>query len=708
MLNADDPESVLAMRQLAKTAASGERPIVFWVGAGVSRWLGYPSWKDLTLQLRRIFFRQVANFDNKRAENLINEEDFPGIFQMCRDLDSGRYYRFIADSFLPRQQTEIYKAFTSLLEKISPPFVVTTNVDEALESCLPTCATVQRADIGRCVDLLQKRTPFIAKLHGSVSAIQSTIFATSDYEQLIADPAYLQPLKYIFTGCAVVFLAYGVRDAYVVRLLHENATEMHLFGPGPHFVVTNDTVPAKALHRIRYAIKLHPDHRAALSVLDIVKQSSAPKAPAAVPQSRVPPVGSDKRAPTGGVPAGKTAYYLSDLMAPGTWQTSQEIAAEGSGGAKIEGAFGLGFTNDEVPFREATALHDMTVALICFDYLYLPLSAVPRALAVLGEDLFRELLQQDALRFIHSQADVGVLFKAQEAIGHLGNVTIRAKEGGGAEPLSARISRMLLPVPSKEKEAQDLLEKLERRTVVYERADEINLPSLVRGALLMPEVSKLLGIGDAILPTQAPRWLRFPYLRLADLVQTAALCAEYGIQAAKLPFGGARLTSAAFGVQPAELQAEHLASYVSSGSFNSDLGALLLQNMSILRTILRFRNSLGGESFRREVGQVLAVESGREFNASVNAGLKQTIPLDVLQRAHDQVLRLMTESSKLTPVPAVWGDARRSDTSTRYWRAKSQKMLLEMCAARGIGRNDPCICGSGEKLRLCCLPPLTG
>ncbi len=251
------------------------------------------------------------------------------------------------------------------------------------------------------------------------------------------------------------------------------------------------------------------------------------------------------------------------------------------------------------------------------------------------------------------------------------------------------------------------MEELERRTVVYERADEIGLPSLVRSALLMPEVSRLLGIGDAILPTKAPRWLRYPYLRLAHLVQTAALCAEYRIQAAKLPFGGACLTSAAFGVQPAELQADHLASYLSSGNFNSDLGALLLQDMSILRTILRFRNSPGGESFRREVGQVLAVESGREFNASVNAGLKRTIPLDLLQRAHDQMLRLMTASAKMTPVPAVWGDARQSDTSTRYWRAKSQKMLLEMCAARGIGRNDPCICGSGEKLRLCCLPPLT-
>ncbi len=429
MLNADDPESVLAMRLLARTAAAGVKPIVYWVGAGASVWLGYPSWKELTLQLRRVFFQRVAGFDNKRAEHLINREDYPGIFQMCRDLDSACYYKFIAESFLPRQQVEVHKTFTNLFNKIGAPFILTTNVDEALESSLPMCATVQRTDLGRCVDLLQERTPFVAKLHGSVSSIKSTIFATSDYAQLAADPRYLEPLKFIFTGYTVVFLAYGVRDAYVVRLLQDNAAEMDLFGSGPHFVVTNYDVPVDSLRRIGYAIKLHPDHRAALSVLDIIGQSVSPKEPATVTAPKGDPAEPIGTSLIGVVPTGKTAYYVSDLAAPGTWQTSQEITAEGNGGYKIEGAFGLGFTNDEVPFREATALHDMAVALICFDYLYLSLSALPRAFAVLGEGLLRELVRQDILRLIHSQAEVGILFHATEAMGSLGNVTVRARKG---------------------------------------------------------------------------------------------------------------------------------------------------------------------------------------------------------------------------------------------------------------------------------------
>ena len=162
MLNAVNSESTRALRLLARLAATGTRPIVFWIGAGASRWLGYPSWKDISLQLRTAFHRQFPNFDNPRALKFIDKGDFPALFQLCRDLDSATYYRFIADGFLPKEQTDVYKTFVRLLGRIRPPFVVTTNVDEALEASVPMCQAVQRTDISRCIDLLQRRIPFVA------------------------------------------------------------------------------------------------------------------------------------------------------------------------------------------------------------------------------------------------------------------------------------------------------------------------------------------------------------------------------------------------------------------------------------------------------------------------------------------------------------------------------------------------------------------
>ena len=146
---------------------------------------------DLALQLRKVFFRSVDSFDNQRAIELVNKENFPAVFQMCRDLDSQTYHRFIADTFSPRMDADLFRTFVDLLQKLSPLFILTTNVDEALESRMPMSGTVQRSDLTRCVDLLQKRIPFVAKLHGSAVPVQNTIFASHDYDLLVKDDSYL-------------------------------------------------------------------------------------------------------------------------------------------------------------------------------------------------------------------------------------------------------------------------------------------------------------------------------------------------------------------------------------------------------------------------------------------------------------------------------------------------------------------------------------
>jgi hypothetical protein len=702
MLNADDAETVFAIRALENAAASGTKPIVFWIGAGASKWLGYPLWRELSLQLRKAFFQQVAGFDNRRAEGLLNAEQYQELFQMCRLLDEAKYNRFITDAFTPRPRTTTYTRFIDLLSQINPLYVLTTNVDETLEKNLPSAITVQKEDLSRCVDLLRTGASFVAKLHGSVSSVRSMVFTTDDYTQLVSDHRYIESLRYIFTGSTVVFLAYSVRDSYVIKMLSESAADMQTFGAGPHFVVTNETTSATSLRRIRYITKLNPDHSAAITLLGHVAQiKQSANVYSRIDQDQPHTLEQPPVAPEG-VLSGKTAYYISDLLP----QDFQEITAKGERGQEIEGAFGLGFTEEEMPFRKSTALHDITVGLICFDYLYFPSSAFGLIHHILGSTLFWELVKGDVIRFIHNVSRLGVIFTRDAVIGDIGNTTTRAKEGNGPITIAEIIRKSFNSVPGRESEAEELFEELEKRTLIYGKADEIALPSLVRSALLMPSISNLLGIGDAILPNQTPRWLRYSYLRLGHLVQTAALCSEYGIQAAKVSFGGTQLASAAFGVQPSECSSDCLASYVSTGIFNADLGWLVHQNPSVINHILWFRNAPEGIAFRLEIQQVLATEEGSKFNAAVNAGLSRTIPIEILQRARDRLLTLMTESRSVATVPAVWGNVLSPDSLTRKWRARSELILTGMCAARGIGKDDPCICGSGEKLRLCCLAPL--
>jgi SEC-C motif len=273
-------------------------------------------------------------------------------------------------------------------------------------------------------------------------------------------------------------------------------------------------------------------------------------------------------------------------------------------------------------------------------------------------------------------------------------------------PIREMLDRQITPAKGKEREAAEFIAKLEKAVHVFKYPQGDSIGFELTDALLMPDISKLLGISDAILPTQVPLWLMFPYLRMADLVHTGRICSELGIQAAKVPFGGPSLISAAFGVQIAHEWAEQVASYGISGRFNTDLGLYVMQQPQIIRKILSFRNSQEGQAFRKEVGEALLRETEAEFTTSVNAGLKRNIPYEVLQRGHDKLLSLMTENAMITAVPAVWADRRTSDDATVFWRRKSLKMLLKLCEERGKSKDDNCLCGSGDKLRLCCMRPL--
>jgi hypothetical protein len=701
ILNADDQGTFRSIRELKLVVQEAKRPLVVWVGAGTSKWLGYPLWGEVASDLRREFFKFVAGFDNAEALELIEKRSFPRLFQWCRDLDRARYNRFLSNAFLPRPETPLYRRFTDALGGIKPMRVLTTNVDEALEQRFAGAAVFQRSNISGCVDQLQAGNSFIVKLHGSRSSIESAIFTDEDYQELRADAPYINTLRTIFALGTVVFLGYSVTDQYVIDLLSDNARDMSLFGAGPHFLVSSDFKGTANFRTINYSLKRFADHRAALTVLDLIRQVDARKTELSMRAEA-----SDSHPISGPIPSGpKSGYFISDFMPPGTWSNSVAAQFAPKDGVTAEMTVGLGFTNDEVPFRESTAPHDLVVGLTCFDVVYFPLSALQRIVALLGDFLW-QLVQADVIRFIHLRHEPAVVFVDGALIGDIGLVSIANTPAGGAETVGTNIRRQIKPVPGKESKAEELFSDLETRVILFNDADRIEMAGLVRASFMMPEVARLLGIGEAILPSQTPAWLKFPCLRMAHLVHTGVVCDRLGIQAAKIPFGGAKLTSAAFGVQAGSEFADQYASYVLSGRFNADLGTALAARPDILQNILRFRNTSEGEAFRKEVCQQLLANEAKEFSASVDAGLVRNIPIKILEKARDRLSSLFTEKVAISPVPAVWTNAFQSDDSTRLWRARSRTLLLDLVEKRGISGDDPCICGSGDKLRLCCLLPL--
>lgn len=215
MLNADDSYTPASLNRL-KEAIRRKRPLVLWIGAGASRWADLPSWHESARRMRRVFVKTVPAFPDDIAKSLLSSKAYADLFQLCKDADSKLYNKTLREQFGSPTFDPLYKQLIARLRALAPIQIVTTNVDLCLEQWLGAIDVIERADLERCNECIQSNTSFVAKLHGSISAIQSVVFTTADYQDLIRDAQYMAAVKSIFTQASVIFLGYGAQDEYVL------------------------------------------------------------------------------------------------------------------------------------------------------------------------------------------------------------------------------------------------------------------------------------------------------------------------------------------------------------------------------------------------------------------------------------------------------------------------------------------------------------
>jgi hypothetical protein len=566
-----------------------------------------------------------------------------------------------------------------------------------LEQSVGLVDVVQRTDLDRYVKLCLQGTPCLAKLHGSTSFIDSLVFTTEDYDQIRHDKSYLTSLQEIFSFCSVVFLGYGLQDKYVVDLLADEVGHKSLFGAGPHFMVSSSVVvPSSAVLPIRYDIAVHPDHRAAMTVLDFLQQS--------IQISHQPQIdegvsASDK----------SSIFYITEFNPPGQHNTSQTLALARTGldtTMTLEATVGLGWIEGELPSSSSHALHDLLVGLVCFDRTLLPFDRVGAALQAIGEDVFLALLKSGGLGFVYCDDVPAAGFPLGEVIGNLALIRGQSDQGGTPLDLDSWLRRVVHPITGKQAEYEQVLELIKSCVIAMGHDDSNLVPNMTRNSLLMPKVSRMLGFGDAILPTQVPKWLKFPVLRMAHLVQTSQFCKQLGVVSARLLFGGAALVSAAFGVGPASIFVDHYASYIVSSLLQVNLEQYIATNPKILLKVLDFRNTQPAADFRKHVLASLKSEEYSEFGGVVDAGLAKIIPSQVLESARQELHGLLFANGAIAQTPAVWTNPSFSEATTRAWRDVARENLLKILKERGASSSSKCLFGSGDPVRSCCLEAL--
>ena len=401
------------------------------------------------------FAREVGSYNKNTASALLTAKAYPKLFEEMRTSDSSLYYSYLVDAFAYRQPTPVYRRLLLALDQVAPTGILTTNVDESLEHHLPGRETIQRSDVERMRQLLAAGETFTAKLHGSISAVETTVFSERDYEEVQADVSFLDALRSVLAGSTVLFLGYGLQDGHVVSALQHCAATHALFGTGGQFIVmpagSSDAPPG--VRRISYLAD-PPDHRSALLALEVIAEM------------RNRPNSTSWAAGSADVEEqnAESICFIADLLPPGTVTTSQTLVAKSESETR-EVVIGAGYVDGEVVLHDYSALHDVVVGLVSFDVICLSIDHLGQLHNLLGPTWFWAFVETGAIRLVNPPPEPAVVFPEPGAIvGDIKALTVGAKtssaESFQERTIAERIRRQMKPIPGKEDAAERQMDML--------------------------------------------------------------------------------------------------------------------------------------------------------------------------------------------------------------------------------------------------------
>lgn len=223
--------------------ASHTESLTFFVGAGVSKLSGAPSWSQLIDK----FSDEIGRMKKERYSN---EEylSIPQMYYYSINQDDDKYYEFINKCFGNEEfaPNEIHK----MLFALNPHAFITTNFDDLLErSASENCQTFKVVASDNEISEINGNR-FILKLHGDLKH-RNIVLKEEDYLNYSENFKLVETLlKSIFATNTVVFIGYGLNDYNIKLILNWTKTLLKEKFNKPIFIYTDDAELSK--NELRY------------------------------------------------------------------------------------------------------------------------------------------------------------------------------------------------------------------------------------------------------------------------------------------------------------------------------------------------------------------------------------------------------------------------------------------------------------------------
>lgn len=188
--------------------------IVFFVGAGVSALSGYPSWRDLIIDMANRINYSISLKDEKGMPALSSDE-YLKIPQMFYATQKNEYFNYIKKKLqVFKEPNDIHR----LIMQIKPNHILTTNYDTLIEQA-SNMAGLAYSVIN--ADNKVSKAPtnnYILKVHGDFEA-NNFVLTEGDYLNYENNFKLIDNLvKTIMSTNLVIFIGYGLGD-YNIKLI---------------------------------------------------------------------------------------------------------------------------------------------------------------------------------------------------------------------------------------------------------------------------------------------------------------------------------------------------------------------------------------------------------------------------------------------------------------------------------------------------------
>lgn len=225
--------------------------VIPFVGAGISKTLGFPLWKELFLYARdNIPEQYVAVFDKRYEDGDIDKLiecilEFNPLIQDEKDLKS----RIIKPQINKKlTNEEITNSILPNLLSLEAEYILTTNYDHSLEQC----NTLKENGYNITNNILNfegfenlVNQKYIFHLHGDMRQLDSMIVTTEDYERLYSKEKNRRILTGLISKYSMLFLGFSMSDNYFSKELKSISDSNSGYGTNYMVLINSDTATEK-------------------------------------------------------------------------------------------------------------------------------------------------------------------------------------------------------------------------------------------------------------------------------------------------------------------------------------------------------------------------------------------------------------------------------------------------------------------------------